>query len=146
MHARPVADASVKFENFHQVGIKLGSLHAMACPIAQQHSPAQYASVGLVELCGFTSTNLPLILSHNGIKNVVLAGFLVCDLHPLTGSHPNPTVCHHTEARQAASWEPLHGLACNYCCHAERCPECNSVHCGLPDTGAKWIECGVFCR
>jgi len=27
-------------------------------------------------LCGFTSTNLPFILSHNGIKNVVLAGFL----------------------------------------------------------------------
>lgn len=28
-------------------------------------------------LCGFTSTNLPFILQHNGIKNVALAGFLV---------------------------------------------------------------------
>jgi hypothetical protein len=28
-------------------------------------------------LCGFTSTNLPFILQHNGIKNVALAGYLV---------------------------------------------------------------------
>jgi len=79
MHARLDADASVKSETFHQVGIELGSLHA--CPVAKQCSPARYASVNLVGLCGFTSTNLPFILSHNGIKNVVLAGFLVRNLN-----------------------------------------------------------------
>lgn len=32
---------------------------------------------GKTGLCGFTSTNLPFILQHNGIKNVALAGYLV---------------------------------------------------------------------
>lgn len=42
-----------------------------------QPGPSDVIVQGKSGLCGFTSTNLPFILQHNGIKSVALAGFLV---------------------------------------------------------------------
>lgn len=50
--------------------------HAHLPHMCQTHSLVQVV-LGKSGLCGFTSTNLPFILQHNGIKNVALAGFLV---------------------------------------------------------------------
>lgn len=58
-------------------------------------------------LCGFTSTNLPFILSHNGIKNVALAGFL--------------TNCCVESTMRAAYEAGFNVITLTDCCAATRC-------------------------
>lgn len=62
---------------------------------------------GKTGLCGFTSTNLPFILSHNGIKNVALAGFL--------------TNCCVESTMRAAYEAGFNVITLTDCCAATRC-------------------------